>query len=186
MSGVVIVGDKHDGFVSNAEAFEPAYISPMLREAMDSANPGDLIKTIVSVPGFWEYRNGFEVDGVTYWDYYMYVTSGAWKDGDTNRRENSAEMWEKLEAMEEAAYESFREKAIADLSIKIGAFEITDDEYFKHGYTFIANLSPEQIKLLEKEKVFMLLWAPNWNGPVFELEPAIINDGIIEPGITRN
>jgi len=175
-NGIVIIGDKPDGFDLNAAAEDvknPVYISPMLKNAKDSAKPGDLIKTIVSMPGYWDYLCDFEVDGVTYWDYYMYVSGGTWKDDDTNRREDSQQMWDKLNAMEEAAFESFRTRAISELTAKIGTFEVTDDEYYKRGFTFIANLSPEQIDLLETEKVFMKLWSPDWDVPVFEPESVI-------------
>jgi hypothetical protein len=171
---IIIVGETPDGFVMETNALMPVYLSPMLREAMASANPGDLLKTIVWVPGFWEYRDAFEVDGVTYWDFYMYVSTGEWWKDDAGRREDSAEMWAKLEAMEDAAYASFREKAIAGLNGKIGAFEITDDEYFSRGYTFIANLLSEQIRLLEEDKIFMKLWSPNWNTTIPALEPEVI------------
>jgi hypothetical protein len=62
--------------------------------------------------------------------------------------------------MEEMAFSVFQAKVITELSVKVGAFEITDDEYYYGSYIFIANLSPAQIKLLEKEKVYMKLWSP--------------------------
>ena len=54
------------------------------------------------------------------------MTGGAWWQEDTDRREGAAAMWALLEEWEEAAFASFRERAIADLRSKIGAFEVTD------------------------------------------------------------
>jgi len=178
----VVVGSKRDGFVLTAAEtqrppgtpYQPVYVSPMLREAMESAGPGSLFKTVVNVSGFWDYLYAFELDGVNYWEFYMYVTSGAWWDGDTNRREASAGMWAQLEAMEEAAFALFRAKAINGIRALIGDFEITDDEYFKRGHIFVAHLSAEQIEALEEAKAFLKLWSPDWAEPVLTNDSAVL------------
>jgi len=169
VNGTVIIGKTLDDFYSPPEQanFEnPVYISPMLQNAIDSAKPGDLIKTVVYVSGFWEYREAFEVDGVNYGEIWQYWNSGVWKSGvppenasekakfEANPDEYIKNLLERVDAMAEAA----KTKAIADLSLKAGVLAVTQDEY-PYRHTFIANLSSEQIKVLENEKCFMKLWS---------------------------
>jgi len=176
--GKIIVGSTIDKIYSDAssEEFIPIRISPALQDAIDFAKTKDLIKTVVTVPGFWEYRYTFEVDGITYSELLQYATSGVWKEGippehagekakfEANPDEylgdsRAKNLWARLYDMEEAAFAAFKTKAIAELSAVVGTITVTQDEY-PYWHVFIANLSPEQIKLLESEGCFMGLWSP--------------------------
>lgn len=194
--GTIISENTRDSFdldaAANAPDLRPAavggapdYISPMLQDAVNSAKAGELITTIVLVPGFYEYRDAFEVDGVTYFELWQYAGSGVWKEGvppehewekakfDANPGEYVQNMGGRLSNMEEMAFAAFQAKTVAELNIKVGVMAIVQDAEYHYGaFTFIANLSPEQIKSLEREGCFMKLWSP-----VEELAPESQNRG---------
>ncbi|MCL2141116.1 MAG: hypothetical protein FWH42_05600 [Dehalococcoidia bacterium] len=163
ISGKVIVGAEKDSFWENIsmEYIGPVHISPKLQEAMDSAKDKDRIKTVVMVPGFWEYLDRFEVDGMTYWE--MYIEMGTVSTGKQNgehERDYVQELYEKLECIQKMAAQAFLEKAVSDLGIKDAEFETS------HYPSLIMILTPAQILSLEQVGCFMSLWSGNQDEPI--------------------
>ena len=152
--GIIIVGTEMDNSGAISEDYRvPDYISPMLQNAINSAKPGDRIKTVVLAPGFWDYLYAFEIDGTTYWELYEYWASGILSD--EHDRGYSEALYKQLEAVKALAAAAFFEKAVSELGIIDAEFN------FSGGYpTFVAILYPEKILSLEQAKCFMRLWSP--------------------------
>lgn len=175
-SGIVIVGEKRDGFgdaVDENAIENPVYISPMLQNAINSAKPEDKIKTVVLVPGFYDYLNAFELDGVVYGELSNYLRSGAWKNefgwefANSDSEKFVEETEAKLAHMQEQAYLAFYAKTVSELEIE-NAEPFTSE--YPGSYTFIAVLSPDKILSLKEEKCFMWLWSAGQDGQ-FEIQP---------------
>jgi|GEM_PF-3565742 len=158
--GKIIVGAAPDPFgnappLEEDGLFEPVYISQMLRDALKKAGKNDRIKTVVMVPGFWDYLYQYEEDGMTYSELLSFWAGGSYKyEHSREEAERLAqELYGKMEQMQKNAADKYLQSVLKDWGIDNA--EVDLDYYPK----FVAVLTPATILALEQEKCFMWLWS---------------------------
>ncbi len=168
LSEVTALSDK-DLHIKYEQAMKsPYFISPMLKEAVKSADAGDEIKVFLTAPGYYDYLNAFKADGTVYGELMYYYSYGFWKDEmgflyeTPEAVEYMKETEEKLAEIQKQAYQSFYEKTVSELGIDKA--EPVSEDYpdlsLYSGGGFIAELTPDIIieMAADKKCVMNLYW----------------------------